>query len=51
MSLNAQAKVLQVYREGKITRVGADKDINVNVKVVAATHKGPAKKWEDKNSG
>ncbi len=39
MSLSAQAKVLRVLQENKITRVGADKDINVNVRVIAATNK------------
>ncbi len=39
MSLSAQAKVLRVLQEHKITRVGSDKDINVNVRVVAATNK------------
>src|SRR5215213_1393151 len=39
MSLSAQAKVLRALQEGKITRVGADKDINVDVRVVAATNK------------
>ena len=39
MSLSAQAKVLRVLQENKITRVGSDKDINVNVRVVAATNK------------
>src|SRR6185436_15121458 len=39
MSLNAQAKVLRALQEGKITRVGADKDISVSVRVVAATNK------------
>jgi DNA-binding NtrC family response regulator len=39
MSLNAQAKVLRALQEGKITRVGADKDINVDVRVIAATNK------------
>lgn len=48
MSLNAQAKVLRVLQEGKITRVGADKDINVNVRVVAATNKDLLKEVEDK---
>jgi DNA-binding NtrC family response regulator len=37
--LNAQAKVLRALQEGKITRVGADKDINVDVRVIAATNK------------
>src|SRR5574344_701874 len=39
MSLAAQAKVLRVLQENKLTRVGSDKDINVNVRVVAATNK------------
>jgi two-component system nitrogen regulation response regulator NtrX len=39
MSLAAQAKVLRVLQENKITRVGSDKDIIVNVRVIAATNK------------
>ncbi len=39
MSLSAQAKVLRALQENMITRVGADKDIKVNVRVVAATNK------------
>jgi DNA-binding NtrC family response regulator len=39
MSHGAQAKVLRALQEGKITRVGADKDINVDVRVIAATNK------------
>ncbi len=39
MSLSAQAKVLRALQEGKITRVGGDKEINVDVRVVAATNK------------
>jgi two-component system nitrogen regulation response regulator NtrX len=39
MSLSAQAKVLRALQEHKITRVGGDKDINVNVRVLAATNK------------
>ncbi|MCH8317203.1 MAG: sigma-54-dependent Fis family transcriptional regulator [Bacteroidetes bacterium] len=39
MSLAAQAKVLRVLQENKIARVGGDKDINVNVRVIAATNK------------
>ena len=39
MSLSAQAKVLRVLQEGKISRVGSDKDITVDVRVVAATNK------------
>ncbi len=39
MSLSAQAKVLRALQEGRITRVGGDKDINVDVRVIAATNK------------
>jgi transcriptional regulator with GAF, ATPase, and Fis domain len=39
MSLSAQAKVLRALQENKITRVGGDKSIKVNVRVVAATNK------------
>ncbi|MBO4434238.1 MAG: sigma-54-dependent Fis family transcriptional regulator [Bacteroidales bacterium] len=39
MSLAAQAKVLRVLQERKISRVGSDKDITVNVRVVSATNK------------
>lgn len=39
MSLSAQAKVLRALQESKISRVGSDKDINVNVRVLAATNK------------
>lgn len=39
MSLAAQAKVLRVLQERKITRVGSDRDIDVNVRVLAATNK------------
>jgi len=49
MSLSAQAKVLRALQEGKITRVGADKDINVDVRVVAATNKDLLKEVENKN--
>ena len=49
MSLSAQAKVLRALQEGKITRVGADKDINVDVRVVAATNKDLLKEVDDKN--
>jgi DNA-binding NtrC family response regulator len=48
MSLNAQAKVLRALQEGKITRVGADKDINVDVRVIAATNKDLLKEVEAK---
>ncbi len=49
MSPNAQAKVLRALQEGKITRVGADKDINVDVRVIAATNKDLLKEVETKN--
>lgn len=49
MSLSAQAKVLRALQEGKITRVGADKDINVDVRVIAATNKDLLKEVEAKN--
>ena len=49
MSLNAQAKVLRALQEGKITRVGADKDINVDVRVIAATNKDLLKEVDEKN--
>ena len=39
MSLAAQAKVLRVLQERKLSRVGSDKDINVDVRVLAATNK------------
>ncbi|MBQ8552909.1 MAG: sigma-54-dependent Fis family transcriptional regulator [Alistipes sp.] len=39
MSLSAQAKVLRALQENKISRVGSDKDISVDVRVVAATNK------------
>lgn len=49
MSLNAQAKVLRALQEGKITRVGADKDINVDVRIIAATNKNLLQEVENKN--
>jgi len=39
MSLSAQAKVLRALQENKISRVGGDKEIKVNVRIVAATNK------------
>jgi DNA-binding NtrC family response regulator len=39
MSLSAQAKVLRALQESKISRVGSDKDIKVDVRIVAATNK------------
>jgi two-component system, NtrC family, nitrogen regulation response regulator NtrX len=49
MSLNAQAKVLRALQEGKITRVGGDKDISVDVRVIAATNKDLLKEVDEKN--
>src|SRR5437868_2475845 len=49
MSLNAQAKVLRALQEGKITRVGGDKDINVDVRVIAATNKDLLHEVDEKN--
>ncbi len=49
MSLSAQAKVLRALQEGKITRVGGDKDISVDVRVVAATNKNLLEEVEAKN--
>ena len=43
MSLSAQAKVLRALQENKISRVGSDKDIKVDVRVVAATNKDLSK--------
>lgn len=47
MSLSAQAKVLRALQENKIQRVGSDKDIKVNVRVVAATNKNLKKEIEE----
>lgn len=49
MSLSAQAKVLRALQEGKITRVGGDKEIAVDVRVVAATNKNLLEEVEQKN--
>lgn len=49
MSLSAQAKVLRALQEHKITRVGGDKTINVDVRVVAATNKDLKQEIQDKN--
>ncbi len=46
MSLSAQAKVLRALQESKISRVGTDKDIKVDVRVVAATNKNLKKEIE-----
>ena len=48
MSLSAQAKVLRALQENKISRVGSDKDINVNVRVLAATNKDLQEEIADK---
>src|SRR5689334_24021910 len=48
MSLSAQAKVLRALQEGKITRVGGDKEINVDVRVIAATNKNLLDEIEQK---
>jgi len=47
MSLSAQAKVLRALQENKITRVGSDKDIHVNVRVITATNKNIKKEIEN----
>lgn len=47
MSLSAQAKVLRVLQENRMTRVGGDKSIKVNVRVVAATNKNLKKEIEE----
>ncbi len=48
MSLSAQAKVLRALQENKITRVGADKDIKVDVRVIAATNKNIEEEIKEK---
>ena len=49
MSLSAQAKVLRALQEAKITRVGADKDITVDVRVIAATNKDLLREVEERS--
>lgn len=49
MSLSAQAKVLRALQENKISRVGGDKEIRVNVRVLAATNKDLRKEIEKGN--
>lgn len=49
MSLSAQAKVLRALQENKITRVGGDKDLNVNVRIIAATNKDLIKEIDEGN--
>ncbi|MFD2517990.1 sigma-54-dependent transcriptional regulator [Salinimicrobium flavum] len=48
MSLSAQAKVLRALQESKISRVGSDKDIKVDVRVIAATNKDLKREIEEK---
>ena len=48
MSLSAQAKVLRALQENKINRVGSDKDIDVNVRIIAATNKNIKQEIEEK---
>lgn len=47
MSLTAQAKVLRALQENRISRVGSDKDIKVDVRVIAATNKDLKKEIEE----
>ena len=47
MSLSAQAKVLRALQENRITRVGGEKDIQVNVRVIAATNKDLKKEIQE----
>lgn len=49
MSMSAQAKVLRALQEHKITRVGGEKEIDVNVRIVAATNKDLLKEIEEGN--
>lgn len=49
MSLSAQAKVLRALQEGKITRVGGEKEISVDVRVIAATNKDLLQEIENNN--
>ena len=49
MSLSAQTKVLRVLQESELTRVGSDKSIKVNVRVIAATNKNLKKEIEAGN--
>ena len=49
MSLSAQAKVLRALQENRITRVGGDKEIKVNVRVIAATNKNISEEIENNN--
>ena len=47
LSLSAQSKVLRALQESKVQRVGSDKDISVNVRILAATNKNLKKEIEE----
>lgn len=49
MSLSAQAKVLRALQESKITRVGGEKEIKINVRIIAATNKDLRKEIAEGN--
>src|SRR6478735_5017813 len=49
MSASAQAKVLRALQENKISRIGGEKEINVNVRIIAATNKDLRKEIEANN--
>jgi transcriptional regulator with GAF, ATPase, and Fis domain len=49
MSLSAQSKVLRALQEGKISRVGGEKEIKIDVRILAATNKDLLKEIEEKN--
>ncbi len=49
MSLSAQSKVLRALQENKITRVGGDKEISVNVRIIAATNKDLKQEIQNNN--
>ena len=49
MSLNAQSKVLKALEEKKVSRVGSDKDINVDVRIIAATNKNLKEEIKNNN--
>ena len=49
MSLSAQAKVLRALQENKISRVGSDRDVEVDVRIIAATNKDLRKEIEEGN--
>ncbi len=49
MSISAQAKVLRALQENKITRVGGEKDIPINVRIIAATNKNLREEIEKNN--